>query len=124
MAKWLWRLESTDPDNGLWYNAHGEKAWGIGEVDGCETKYLPMEYDERYRQDGRMWFSSCSNRDDLLHWYSVDDALELVRRGFVFTRYLATEYHEYELETVFIKETCLAREELDIRTLFGVEVEP
>lgn len=123
IAKWLWRLESTNSDNGLWYNAYGEKAWGIGDVNGCETKYLPMEYDERYRQDGRMWFSSCSNKNDLMHWYSVDDALELMASGFVFTRYLATEYHEYEMETVFIKETCLAREELDIRTLFGIEVD-
>lgn len=117
--KWLWRLESTDPENGLWYNSHGNEAWGIGDIEGCETKYLPMEYDERYRQDGRMWFSSCSHKEDLMHWYSVEDAIALMEHGFVFTRYLAAEYYEYPLETVFSKETALKREEIDILSLFS-----
>lgn len=118
--KWLYRLESTDPKKGLWYNANGELVWTIGLIPDCETKNLPMDYDERYRQDGRMWNSSCTNKKDLSHWYTLEAALDLIENhGFTFARYLATEYHEYELETVFIKDTCLAREELDIREVFG-----
>ena len=120
MAKWLYRLESKSPDNGLWYDLNNNYAFGIGNVSNCQTKDLPMEYDARYHIDGRNWFSSCSNKEDLLHWYSLENALELIASGFVFTRYLATEYIEYPLETVFIKETALAREEIDIRTLFKV----
>ena len=117
-AKWLYRLESHNPNNGLWYNINGEKAWGIGVIEG-ETKNLPMEYDERYHVDGRNWFSSCSNKEDLIHWYSLEDALNLIENhGFVFTRYLATEYIEYEKETVFIKETALLKEELNIEEIF------
>lgn len=118
MAKWLYRLESTTPDRGLWYNCNNELVWNIGEVEGCKTKDLPMGYDERYHKDGRNWFSSCSRKEDLTHWYSLEDALKLISNGFVFTRYLATEYVEYEVETCFIKETCLAREEIDITSLF------
>ena len=50
-----------------------------------------------------------------------DSAKTLIDKGFVFTRYLATEYVEYPLETVFIKETCLKREEIDFLSLFGNE---
>lgn len=118
--KWLYRLESTDPEKGLWYDANGELVWTIGLIPDCETKNLPMDYDERYRQDGRMWHSSCTNKEDLSHWYTLEAALDLIENhGFTFARYLATEYHEYELETVFIKDTCLSREELDIREVFG-----
>ena len=78
-----------------------------------------MGFDERYKQDGRDWFSSCSNKEDLMHWYSLEDAKELISKGFVFTRYLATEYHEYDQQTVFIKDTALYREEIDIFELFG-----
>ena len=117
--KWLYRLESTTPDNGLWYDSDGNLVWGIGKLPDCKTKDLPMDYDWRYRQDGRNWFSSCSRKEDLIHWYSLQDALDLIAHGFVFTRYLATEYVEYELETVFIKESCLKREEIDIEELFG-----
>ena len=78
-----------------------------------------MDYDERYHKDNRCWFSSCSNKEDLLHWYSLEDANALVANGFVFTRYLATEYVEYENETTFIKETSLKREVLNINDLFG-----
>ena len=119
--KWLYRLEFKDNSCGLWYNGNGGWCFdnGIGSLgDDCKTKALPMDYDWRYKQDGRDWFSSCSNRDDLLHWYSKEDAKTLMDKGFVFTRYLATEYVEYPMETVFIKETCLKREEIDFLSLF------
>ena len=116
--KWLYRLESSTPDKGLWYNADGVMTFNIGKLDHCDTKDLPMDYDERYHKDGRQWWSSCSNKEDLSHWYSLENALELIRNGFVFTRYLATEYEEYPLETTFIKESCLAREEIDISMIF------
>ena len=118
--KLLYRLESKSADNGLWYDGDGSFVWGIGCIKGCKTKNLPMEYDKRYQKDGRQWFSSCSNKEDLLHWYSIEDAKELIRNGFVFTKYLATEYTEYPLETVFIKSTALKRVEIDIEKLFEV----
>lgn len=66
----------------------------------------------------RNWFSSCSNVEDLLHWYSKEDAEYLLSHGFVFTRYLARDYHEFELETVFLKETAEKREVIDFLSLF------
>ena len=121
-AKWLYRLESKSKDNGLWYNAHSNWCFdtGIGSVKNCETKNLRMDYDERYHKDGKNWFSSCSNKEDLSHWYSLENAIDLINKGFVFTRYLATEYVEYPMETTFIKETCLAREEIDIESIWPV----
>ena len=118
-AKWLYRLESIDPKNGLWYNMESRMVWAIGKLKKCTTKFLPMDYDERYHKDGKNWFSSCSNRDDLLHWFSVEDAKTLCSDGFVFTRYLATEFVEYENETTFLKESCVAREIIDIEELFA-----
>lgn len=118
--KWLYRLESTDPKLGLWYNENGEYVWTIGTLPNCQTKDLPMGYDERYRKDGRCWNSSCSNPEDLSHWFSLEDALTLMKQGFRFMKYLATEYTEYPLETVFIKETCLACEPVDPRELYSL----
>lgn len=115
--KWLWRLEASDPEHGLWYDSNGKMVFDIGKFD-CSTKDLPMGYDWRYQQDGKSWWSSCSNKEDLTHWYSREDAQKLIDAGFVFTRYLATEYHEYENETVFLKESCLAREELSLEEVF------
>ena len=120
-TKWLYRLEYHDGTCGLWYDGSGNWCFerGIGSLDdSCKTKSLPMDYDERYRQDGRSWFSSCSRKEDLLHWYSREDAKRLLSHGFVFTRYLATEYREYDQQTVFIKETCLYREEIDFESLW------
>lgn len=108
--KWLFRLESLSPENGLWYNAKGKFCWGIGKLPDCKTKNLPMNYDERYQKDGRNWYSSCSNKEDLTHWFSFEDAKNLEKQGFVFVKYLATEYYEYPLETPFIKDTALDRQ--------------
>lgn len=122
MAKWLYRLESITPENGLWYNSDNEMVWGIGKLPDCKTKDLPMGYDERYHKDGKCWFSSCSRKEDLTHWYSLEDALKLIENGFVFTKYLAVDYVEYDLETTFLKETALKREVIDIKDLFsGIE---
>ena len=77
-----------------------------------------MEYDEHYHIGGKNWFSSCSNVEDLLHWYSKEDAEYLLSHGFVFTRYLANDYYEFELETVFLKETAEKREVIDFLALF------
>ena len=54
-----------------------------------------------------------------MHWYSLQDALDLIENGFVFTRYLATEYVEYDMETTFVKDTCIAREVIDIKEMFS-----
>lgn len=115
--KWLYRLESISPDNGLWYNANSKYVWGCKDCPG-NAKNLPMGYDERYHIDGKNWFSSCSNKEDLLHWYSKEDAIFLMEHGFVFTRYLAVDYHEFEKETVFLKETAVKREVIDFISLF------
>ena len=117
--KWVYRLEAIDPKKGLWYNEAGEKVWNIGELKNCETKNLPMYYDWRYHLYGWNWHSSCSNIEDLAHWYSLEDALELINNGFIFTRYLATQYYEWENETTFMKETCLKREIIDIKEIWG-----
>ena len=77
-----------------------------------------MGYDERYHIDRKNWFSSCSKIEDLLHWYSKEDAKYLLANGFVFTKYLAKDYHEFELETVFLKETAEKREVIDFLSLF------
>lgn len=116
--KWLWRLESTKRDNGLWYDSYGNYCFGIGKLEDCKTKDLPMGYDPRYHIDGKDWWSACSKKEDLMHWYSLEDALKLLELGFVFTHYLATDYIEYEHETVFLKETALEREVIHIKELF------
>lgn len=118
--KWLYRLESTNPENGLWYNVESKLVWGIGKLKDCKTKDLPMDYDERYHKDGKNWYSSCSHKEDLSHWYSLEDAKELIRNGFVFTRYLAVDYVEYPLETTFLKETALKREIINIEEIWNV----
>ena len=121
MSKWLYRLEALDDDNGLWYNTKSDLVWGIGNVPDCETKHLPMGYDERYHKDGKNWYSSCSRAEDLSHWYSLENAQYLVAHGFVFTKYLAVDYVEYELETTFLKETALAREVINVSDIWATE---
>lgn len=119
--KWLYRLESISPENGLWYSDDAKFVFGIGKIEGCKTKDLPMGWDKRYHVEGKNWYSSCSRKEDLLHWYSKEDARKLLANGFVFTRYLANDYIEYENETVFRKECAARREEIDFFELFNNE---
>lgn len=116
-AKWLYRLEAVSPDNGPWYNKNNEMVWGIGKLPNCKTKDLPMGYDPRYHEDSKNWFSSCTRKEDLSHWYSLQDAKDLIDNGLVFTKYLAVDYREYEMETCFLKETAFERVEIPFEEL-------
>lgn len=116
--KWLYRLESTDPQLGLWYNDSGEFVLTLGTLENCKTKNLPMGYDEKYKQQGKDWYSSCSNIEDLTYWYSIENAKDLIEKGFRFSKYLAIDYVEYEKETVFLKETVLDRKTLNLNEIF------
>lgn len=117
--KWLYRFEATRPGHGLWYDENGHYCWDMGTLENSTTKDLPMGYDERYQKDGRNWYSSCSNQEDIKHWFSYDDAKKLQEIGFVAAKYLTTEYEEYDFETTFIKDTALERIELNLEEFFG-----
>jgi hypothetical protein len=56
-----------------------------------------------------------------LHWYSKEDATYLLKHGFRFTKYYARDYHEFDLETVFLKETATMPIEIDFLSLFEEE---
>lgn len=117
--KWLYRLESIDENKGLWYTPNGEFVLTLKNVPGNETWKLPMGYDPRYKANDRDWFSACTNISDLTHWFSIEDVNYLLECGFRLTKWLATEYTEYEKETVFIKESCLDMKELTVENVFG-----
>lgn len=117
--KWLYRMESTDPNKGLWYNSKGSYVFGIGEIENCESKNMPMGYDERYQQEGKSWYSACTKLEDLTHWYSIENAKDLMSKGFKFFRYLAYEYVEYEKETVFLKESVIDKVEMTFDEVFN-----
>lgn len=121
MEKWVYRLESTTDNKGLWYDADGNYIFLIGELDNCPSRDIPMGYDERYRQGGKSWFSSCSDVAHLTHWFSIDNAKELIDRGFQFYKYLARDYVEYEKETVFLKETVKKRVPLSLEEVFNLK---
>lgn len=116
--KWLYRLESTNEDIGLWYNSKGQYSSVIEKLQNCKTKELPMGYDVRYKIGNKDWYSSCSKKEDLTYWYSIENARELLQKGFRFSKYLAVDYIEYEKETTFLKETCLIRVTLNIEEVF------
>lgn len=118
-AKWLYRLEAIESNNGLWYNSSGNYVFGINDAPNCSTKELPMGYDERYKQEGKDWFSSCSKIEDLTKWFSIENVVWLLDNGYVFTKYLAVDYHEYEFETVFLKETAIKRTVVSLEEVFG-----
>lgn len=115
---WVYRLESLDPKNGLWYNADGEFVHGISKVAGCKTAYLPMGYDTRYHSKERNWVSGCLKVEDLAHWFSESDAKQLWALGFRFWMFQAVEYEIYDHEVAFNKETVLQRLRLKFNQVY------
>ena len=119
--RWFYRIEAISPDKGLWYNDHTDWVFdeGIALTKNSSSIELPMDYDPRYRKDGRLWHSACEDKEKMKYWFDPVDAHYLLSNGYRLYRYLATEYHIYENEVCFIKATALKRIPLAPEVVFG-----
>ena len=48
LPKWLYRLESKDPNNGLWYDSNGRWVWGMRHTKEPEMAEIRLNEEEAY----------------------------------------------------------------------------
>src|SRR5699024_10274782 len=86
---------------------------GIAILQNSSLPSVPMDYDPLYTQDNKQWHSIIFEAKTVRAWFTQDDITQLVNQGITLYCYLATEYIHYEMETCFIKQTCLRKEKLN-----------
>lgn len=115
----IFRIENPDTMNGMWYNEKGEYDPFIFNLTEGISAHLPMEPDDRYGVNEQRWFSGCKDFQQLQHWFSNRDVIELGEAGYKLYRFRAQEFTNEEFQTIFTRRGILEQVELDINLLFN-----
>jgi hypothetical protein len=78
----LYRAGRREGGQGLWYDAEGRETGLIHTLTEGSAAALPMGPHPVFRADGRRWISTAETLADLGFWFSRNDMIEMVARGF------------------------------------------
>lgn len=67
---------------GLWYDADGKPTGNIHTLKEGKAGALPMEPHQIFRMENKHWISVTDNLPELGRWFSQNDIMELVSRGY------------------------------------------
>jgi hypothetical protein len=116
----IFRLENIESNHGMWYNKNGDFDPFITRLTEGKSADLPMGYNPRYRTEGLEWFSGTDNIEDMKHWFSERDALELFQNGYKLYVFDALHVLQVEHETMFTKASVLDKREIPLDTIWNI----
>lgn len=84
------------------------------------AKDFPMPLNlELHRKDGKVWNSGGKSVENMLHWFSSEDAASLMGNGFKLFEFEVTMFQELEHEILFCREGIIKQTEIPIETIWS-----
>ena len=114
----IYRIENPETMNGMWYNNLGDYDPVITSLSEGISKDLPMDFNNRYGQKGRRWYSGCTEKRQMRQWFSPRDVFELYSKGYELFSFEANEYQIEEHQTIFTREGVLTRKAIEVVDLW------
>jgi hypothetical protein len=108
----LFRIEHGNTGGSMWYNPDGTPNRIVDSLTDKRLAGLPMDFDPRYRRDGKIWQCAAWDIEHLKHWFSPQDMADLIKRGFVINKFNAEEYVREENQVIFTKESITVLEDI------------
>ena len=97
----LYRVQSIENAGSLWYNPDGTPNRVVDKLSNDTLAKLPMDFDPRYREDGRIWQCATSDIDNFNYWFSLQDYTELIDMGYKAVKFDTNEFIKEEHQTLF-----------------------
>lgn len=122
MIKTIFRIETPEDKNGMWYNKDGvfEKRIHILCPNGL-AKDFPMPLNlELHRKDGEIWNSGGKSIENMHQWFTVEDVKSLINNGFKLFQFNVNMFQELENEILFCRKGVLTQKEIDISLIWNV----
>lgn len=117
----IYRIENEETMHGMWYEEDGTFNPFIYRLTEGKSKDLPMGFHERYSKGGLKWFSGCKSIEDMKHWFSDLDALELFKSGYKLFEMDLSQYIVEENQVIFTREGVLDKREIQLDTIWNVD---
>lgn len=115
----IFRIENPETMHGMWYQLNGDYDPFIKTLTEGISADLPMERHERYGALGQRWFSGCKDFEQLKHWFSNRDVIELNAAGYKLFRFEATEFQNEDNQTIFTRRGVAKQSEISIDLLLA-----
>lgn len=117
----IYRIENEETNHGMWYRQDGTFDPFIYRLSDGKSKNLPMDFHERYSKGGMKWFSGCNNINDMQHWFSDNDALELFKNGYKLFQFKSNQFIVEDFQTLFTREGILSKHEIPLDTIWNIK---
>lgn len=115
-TKKVFRIEMPESRGGMWYNENGilRKKIHILCPDGIAKDFpMPLNLD-LHRKDGFVWNSAGNSIEQMNHWFSAQDAIGLMSKGFKLFEFETNMYQELENEILFCREGIVSQKEISL----------
>ena len=114
-----YRIENQTAKHGIWRNFDGTWNPIFSKLSDGQCKSLPMEDSDLYRVNGKQWFSSAPSKETLKHWFSKQDAIELIDLGYrVYEFELRDAKKVNDFEFIFTRDNIISQREIDYREVY------
>lgn len=121
----LYRVGAKTGGQGLWYDQDGNPTGLINTLSEGNARFLPMGRDPVFRSDRRDWISVTDRLADLGLWFSRQDILELVERGYVMQEIEVSRYRRFHFpaysHAVYCREDVIDMREIEPMSPFVVD---
>lgn len=114
-----YRIEDQTAKHGIWRNFDGTWNPVFSQLSDDQCKNLPMEDSDLYREGDKKWFSSAPSKETLKHWFSEQDAIELIGLGYkVYEFELSSAKKVTDFEFIFTRDSIINQREIDYREIW------
>jgi len=121
-TKIIFRIEIPESKHGMWYDENGiyQKKIHILCPNGI-AKDFPMPLNlELHRKNGEIWNSAGSSIDQMNHWFTSSDAMNLMNKGFKLFQYEVNMYQELENEILFCRKGIISQIDIPLETIWDL----
>jgi hypothetical protein len=116
----IYRIENPETWTGMWYNADGSYSGYIHSLTEGKSAWLPMDFDEKYRADGKTWLSAGKSIENMNQWFSVLDAYELDKAGYFLYEYVVSQYKVDDIQAYFTREGVVSQKQIKLNEVFDL----
>lgn len=122
ISKIIYRIENPEDMDGMWYTKNGvfRKNIHILCPNGI-AKDFPMPLNlELHRKDGEIWNSAGKSIKGMHYWFTSEDAINLINKGFKLFQFEVSMFQELENEILFCRKGILSQKEIPLERVWNI----
>lgn len=121
-SRTIFRIEKPEEKGGMWYDHNGvfRKSIHILCPNGI-AKDFPMPLNlELHRKGGEIWNSAGASIEQMNHWFTAMDAINLMNNGFKLFEFEVNMFQDLENEILFCRKGIIQQKEIPLENVWDI----